>query len=92
MIDLSSQCFADRTAQIDYPCVWQYKVIGKNQQTLQVAVSEQLGDTPYSLSGSRCSSTKKYCSMNLEVSVESNEQRQALYHALSEHSEIKAVL
>ena len=91
-MDFSSQCFAGRSAKIDYPCVWQYKVIGTNQQILQKAISERLGDIPYSLSASRSSRSKKYCSMSLEVAVENDAQRQAFYHALSEHPEIKAVL
>lgn len=92
MTYLSSQSLAGRKAEIDYPCVWQYKVIGVNRQAVQTAVSEHLGDAPYSLSESKRSGEGKYLSMNLEVTVASDEQRLALYHALAGHPAIKAVL
>ncbi|MCI5162041.1 MAG: DUF493 family protein, partial [Candidatus Electrothrix sp. AX5] len=38
--------------EIHYPCVWQYKIIGMKRQTVQAALSEKLGDAPYSLSES----------------------------------------
>ena len=79
-------------AQIDYPCVWQYKLIGMDRQAIQAAVAFHLSDVPYSLSDSRKSGGGKYLSMNLEVSVESDEQRQCLHLALSGHPAVKMVL
>lgn len=79
-------------AQIDYPCVWQYKLIGMDRQAMQAAVSNQLGDAPYSLSDSHQSGGGKYLSMNLEVTVENNEQRIELYQTLAGHPAIKVVL
>lgn len=87
-----SPSFADRKAEIDYPCVWQYKIIGTDQQVLQAVVAEHLSDSPYSLSASKKSSAGRYLSMNLELTVNSDEQRQSLYRALSAHPAVKAVL
>jgi putative lipoic acid-binding regulatory protein len=87
-----SQSLAGRRAEIDYPCVWQYKVIGTNWQALQAAVAEELGDNPYSLSASKKSGAGSYLSMNLEVTVNSDEQRQALYQSLAGHPAVKTVL
>jgi putative lipoic acid-binding regulatory protein len=87
-----SQSLAGRRAEIDYPCVWQYKVIGINCQALQAAVAEELGDNPYSLSASKKSGAGRYLSMNLEVTVNSDEQRQALYQSLAGHPAVKTVL
>ena len=92
MNKISSHPLADCKVQIDYPCVWQYKLIGMDQQAVRAAVAAHLGDAPYSLSDSRKSGAGKYISMNLEVSVDSNEQRLELYQALAEHPAIKVVL
>jgi putative lipoic acid-binding regulatory protein len=92
MKNIPSQPLAGCKAHIDYPCVWQYKVIGMDKQAVQTAVSAHLGDAPYSLSDSHRSVAGKYLSMNLEVTVESDEQRLELYHALAGYPAVKVVL
>ncbi|WP_420207927.1 YbeD family protein [Candidatus Electronema sp. JC] len=81
-----------RTAQIDYPCVWQYKLIGSDQEAMRAAVSALLGDAPYSFSESRRSSAGRYLCMNLEVAVESDEQRQAVFQHLAGHPAVRLLL
>jgi putative lipoic acid-binding regulatory protein len=78
--------------EIDYPCVWQYKVIGMERKAVQAALSEKLGDAPYSLSESRTSRQGKYISLNLELTVHNEEQRLYLYSALTADPSIKLVL
>ncbi|MCI5165959.1 MAG: DUF493 domain-containing protein [Candidatus Electrothrix sp. GM3_4] len=78
--------------EIHYPCVWQYKIIGMERQAVQAALSEKLGDAPYSLSESRTSKQGKYISLNLELTVHNEEQRLHLYSALTVHPSIKMVL
>jgi putative lipoic acid-binding regulatory protein len=78
--------------KIDYPCVWQYKVIGMERETVCTAISEHLGDAPYSLADSRTSSGGKYVSVNLEVTVYSDYHRLRLYQVLGDHPDIKVVL
>lgn len=88
----SEHPFAGCKAQIDYPCVWQYKLIGTNREAIQAAVSSRLGDAPYSFSESRRSSAGSYLSMNLEVTVESDEERQALHQFFAGHPAVRLVL
>ena len=78
--------------EIHYPCVWQYKIIGMERQAVQAALSEQLGDAPYSLSESRTSKQGKYISLNLELTVHDEEQRLHMYSALTANASIKMVL
>ena len=78
--------------KIDYPCVWQYKVIGMKREAMQIVISEHLGDAPYSLSKSRASSGGKYISMSLEVTVYSDYHRLRTYQVLGDHPDIKVVL
>lgn len=89
---MSTSSFVGGKAKIDYPCVWQYKLIGMDRQAVRAAVAVYLGDAPYSLSDSRKSGGGKYLSMNLEVMVDNNEQRLELYQALAGHPAIKVVL
>jgi putative lipoic acid-binding regulatory protein len=92
---MSTSCkhpFDGRKARIDYPCVWQYKLIGLSREAVQAAVAANLGDAPYSLSSSHQSGGGKYISMNLEVSVDSEKQRLDLYHALTAHPAVRMVL
>ena len=79
-------------AKIDYPCVWQYKVIGMERKAVLAAISEYLGDAPYSLADSRVSSGGKYISMTLELTVYSDYNRLRLYQVLGDHPDIKVVL
>jgi len=78
--------------KIDYPCVWQYKVIVTDADPVRTAISEHLGDAPYSLSESKRSSSGKYTSLDLELTVNSDYHRQRLYELLSAHPAVKVVL
>ncbi len=78
--------------EIDYPCVWQYKVIGTNRKALCEAIAAYLGDAPYSVSDSRVSRGGRYISLNLEVTVYSDFNRLRLYEVLGAHPAIKVIL
>jgi putative lipoic acid-binding regulatory protein len=86
------QSFEGCKPEIDYPCVWQYKIIGQERQAIQTALSQELGDTPYSLSASRTSKKGKYLSLNLELTVQDEEERLRLYKIFKDHPAIKLVL
>ena len=78
--------------RIDYPCVWQYKVIVTETEPVRATLSEHLGDAPYSLSESKKSSGGRYVSLNLELTVHSDYHRLRLYEVLSAHPAVKVVL
>ena len=84
----SSNC----KARIDYPCQWLYKVIGKDQEELQAAFAEIAGHKSCNISHSNTSSKGKYLCLNLELTVESEEERNEIYLALKSHPSIKIVL
>ncbi|MDH4321535.1 MAG: DUF493 domain-containing protein [Desulfobulbaceae bacterium] len=79
-------------AEIEYPCSWNYKVIGIDAVAVKNAVAEVLGGQPYILTPSRSSSGGKYHSLNLETVVESEVRRNAIYAALKSHAAVKMVL
>ena len=78
--------------QLEYPCPWVYKIIGPDKDEMQNAVAEVIRDCKYKISHSRSSETAKYHCLNVELTVESDSQRTALYEALKAHRAVKIVL
>ena len=78
--------------EIHYPCVWQYKVIGADGESVQRAVREICKPVPVSITYSHSSSSGKYHSFNAEIEVQDDEARLSLYRALQDHPDIKVVL
>jgi putative lipoic acid-binding regulatory protein len=77
---------------IDYPCQWLYKVIGSDQEQLYQAIKKIITDTPGEISFSNSSSSGKYICLNLEITVQSEEERNSIYLELKSHPSVKIVL
>jgi uncharacterized protein len=82
----------ERKLNLTYPCAWIYKIIGQNQEEMESAVHEIICDRSFSINFSRTSENAKYQILNVEVTVESESHRQAIYEALKSHRSIKIVL
>ena len=78
--------------EIVYPCRWQYKAIGLDEDRMRVAIVEIVAELEYTLSLSNTSRTGKYCSMLLAVTVVSEAHRNAIFVALRDHRDITMVL
>ncbi|MDJ0623005.1 MAG: DUF493 domain-containing protein [Desulfocapsaceae bacterium] len=78
--------------EIHYPCIWQYKVIGREQQRIERAIEEICSPVPVKITYSHSSSSGKYHSYNAEIEVQDDEGRLALYRALHDHPDIQVVL
>lgn len=81
-----------RKVQLEYPCPWVYKIIGLDANDMQRAVAEIIRDRTYKISHSRSSAKEKYHCLNIELLVESESHRTAMYEALKTHPTIKVVL
>jgi len=79
-------------AAIDYPSSWTYQIIGADEDSLRRAVGEIIQDRTYRMVLSRSSEKGKYQSFQLEVVVESEGHRLAVYEALRAHPAVKIVL
>jgi uncharacterized protein len=79
-------------AKIEYPYRWVYKVIGTDKDLLREIFAALLQDDAYSVTSSHSSATGKYHCLNLEVTVEGEEKRVAIYETLRSHPSIKYVL
>ena len=78
--------------EIDYPCQWEFKVIGTDEAALRRAIGQIVGDRVHQLSVSNRSSGGKYCSLRLEVHVEDEASRNALFEALRDHEDVTTLL
>ena len=77
---------------IEYPCEWGYKLIGTDITTLQSVIFDILGERPYTTKGGNSSSKGKFHSLNMRCRVESQEDRDEIFKAFSDHKDIKMVI
>ena len=78
--------------ELDYPCNWNYKVISTSKETLKKAVLDVILERPHTMTFSHNSKTGKYISMNLELLVQNEDERNLLFQELKKHHDIKMVL
>jgi hypothetical protein len=77
---------------LHYPCAWQYKIIGSDEQLLQAAALSAIGDKKHSLAFTNSSTGGKYRTLTLEVTVSSEEERLSIYEKLKNDPNVKIVL
>ena len=81
-----------KKAEIDYPCHWEYKVIGENQDHIQDALLTCCApDTP-SIIFSKTSSGGKYHSFSAKVQVQDEKSRLSIFEKLHCHAAILMVI
>ena len=78
--------------QIDYPCEWGYKLIGRDKQALEVAIFDIVGKRAYKTKGGNSSSKGKFHSLNMKCRVESQEDRDSIFKAFQDHVDVKMVI
>ena len=77
---------------LEYPCTWSYKLIGHQKEAIQKAIHEVILERAHTLNHSNNSKTGKYVSMNLDLVIQDEEERNFIYEALKAHQHIKMVL
>lgn len=78
--------------ELEYPCSWSYKLIGHEKEAIQKAIHEVILEREHSLTHSNNSKTGKYVSMNLDIVIQNEDERNFIYEALKAHQHIKMVL
>ena len=84
--------FHGEKLRLMYPCQWIYKVIGSGQEQIRTAIDEVIQHQDYTVTFSNSSKTGKYCCLNLEMEVYSEENRTDIFSALRSHPNIQLVL
>lgn len=82
----------DEKLELTYPCSWAYKLIGYEKEAIQNAIHEVILEREHTLEHSKASKAGKYVSMNLELLVHNEDDRNFIYEALKRHQQIKMVL
>ncbi len=77
---------------IEYPSNWQYKLVTLHEDHTKEAVQDIINDRLHTLTHSKSSKGGKYVSMNLELLVHNEEDRNFIYEALKAHQRVKMVL
>jgi uncharacterized protein len=78
--------------QLEYPCQWSYKLIGHEHDAIHSAVKEIILEKPHTIKLSNKSKTGKYVSINLDLIVQNEDERNFIHEALKNHQNIKMVL
>ena len=78
--------------EIEYPCEWGYKVIGRDKIKLEACIFDIVGERAYKTKGGNTSSKGKFHSLNMTCRVESESDRNKIFKAFSEHVDVKMVI
>jgi putative lipoic acid-binding regulatory protein len=84
----------DRTDKLEltYPCSWSYKLIAGEKEALEKAIHDVIVEREHKRVHSKNSKGGKYVSMNLDLLVHNEDDRNFIYEALKAHQNIKMVL
>jgi uncharacterized protein len=77
---------------IEYPCPWEYRIIGSDPDQMRAAVGEVLDGRDHTLREANHSRSGRWLSMSLELVVHSEEDRNDLHRALTGHRWIRMAL
>ncbi len=78
--------------ELEYPCSWSYKLIGYEKETIQKAIHDVIIKREHNLTHSNTSKGGKYTSMNLDLVIQNEDERNFIYEALKAHQNIVRVL
>lgn len=78
--------------ELNYPCEWTYKVIGKDVDKLIAAIEGASLELKYEVSPSNVSKNDNYFSLNFKVTVPSEAARDIIYQKLNNNKDVIMVL
>ena len=82
----------DKKLELTYPCSWEYKLIASEKEVLKQAVIDVIDAREHNLTHSKNSKGGKYISMNLNILVHNEEDRNYIYETLKAHKNLKMLL
>jgi len=78
--------------EIEYPCRWQYTVVGENELALRKILLLAGAPGRVAIRFSHRSSGGRYISLKAEITVASEEERLSIFHQIQNNSEVRFVL
>ena len=82
----------DERLDIEYPCSWDYRLIGEDEARIRIAVAGIVGNVDFLLTLANRSKKARYVSLQLSLEVASEEERVGIYESLRHHEDIRYVL
>ncbi|MBE0498054.1 MAG: DUF493 domain-containing protein [Campylobacterales bacterium] len=82
----------EQKLELEYPCSWCYKVISEHEDHTKEAIFDVISERIHKLTHSNNSKSGRYISMNLELLVQNEDDRNFIYEALKAHQKVKMVL
>ena len=82
----------EEKSEIEYPGLWNFKIIGREEKYMRRAIAEIVGDGDYTLTFSNQSRHGKYRSLNLDMVVLDESHRLNIFESLRHHLSIQIVL
>lgn len=84
--------FAGCKLKLEYPCVWQYKVIGRDKNQLELVILDIFAGCSCEIKYSNTSKTGKYHSYAIDLEVSDDENRLGYYQRLKSYSHVLMVI
>jgi hypothetical protein len=78
--------------QIDYPCAWEYRVIGADAAALEAAIRGVLAQEEFELRAGNTSPEGRWRTVRVEMHVRSEAHRDEVHRLLREHPDVRMVL
>ncbi len=78
--------------ELDYPCVWKYKLIMKNEVCIKDVLDETIGKREFKGKLSNTSSKGKFISYLVELVVTDEKDRLNLHELFGKHKDIKMIV
>ena len=78
--------------ELEYPCQWEYRVIGGDENAMRVAIEEVMDNRRHEIVTGGASAGGKWLTLIVTLEVASEEERLALYEGLRSHDAVKIVL
>jgi len=82
----------EETLELDYPCQWQYRLIGRCEQSMRTAAAEVVGGHEYTVEPSHRSRSGTYCAVVATVLVPDESTRTRIYLSMKNHVDVMMVL
>ena len=86
------QDFSGRKPEINYPCRWQFRLIGEERTAMVEAIATMANIPAAEITEANVSSGGRYLSLKIELVVHDDDERLDLYRMLAAHPAIRMVL
>ena len=82
----------DIKPQIDYPCIWRYRVIGLSKDNVLLAIMQVFGGNADISKVEHVSSHGKYVALNCSIEVQNDAERLSYFDGLTQQPGIIMVI